>query len=92
MPKIYSDETMKLVWDMVKIENLKRREISAQLDTTPEVIDRIYNAASKRYSKGARSRYIEKPEEILDIKFTRVKGEYSNKSPMGIASDYLLSQ
>lgn len=49
MPKIYDDATMQLVWDMIRVEKLRRSVVAKELCTTPEKIDQIYSAAYRRY-------------------------------------------
>lgn len=49
MPKIYDDATLSLVWDMIRVEKLRRSVVAKELCTTVENIDLIYSAAYRRY-------------------------------------------
>lgn len=49
MPKIYDDATLSLVWDMIRVEKLRRSVVAKELCTTVEKIDLIYSAAYRRY-------------------------------------------
>jgi hypothetical protein len=49
MPKIYDDATLQLVWDMIRVEGMRRSQVAKELCTTGEKIDLIYSAAYTRF-------------------------------------------
>lgn len=76
--KSYSNDTMKVVWEMIIKDGEKIRDVAKVLDTTPDQILAILEAAKKKYGRV----YIDKKPKD----FIRPKAIYSNKSPMGIAN------
>lgn len=86
MAKNYEDATLQMIWDMVHKDRMKRREIAEFLNIRPETVEEIYAAAERKYGK----RNAPSKKAFIEMKpvtaFVRQKGEYSNHSPMRIAS------
>jgi hypothetical protein len=93
MPKIYTEDNLRKVWVAFRDQDMRRSEIAMALDISTEEVDSMYEAARKRFKYGAPVRDYKKRNALLPsntdripVPFTREKGRYSNKSPMGIAS------
>ena len=74
MPRKFNDEEVNLVWRSVESEKLRRKQVCALLNCTPDQVDKLYNAAVRRQRR-------KKKEEknIPEQKIQRPKAEYSNK-------------
>ena len=87
MPKIYDDTTLSIVWDMIRVEKLRRSVVAKELCTTVEKIDLIYSAAYRRFGCNQhenRAKQVSKksikPEKKSSIK--RPPAVYSNQGYM----------
>jgi len=85
MPKIYSDETLSLVWDMITKEKLRLKEAAKELDTTPDVLNKIYQAAYRRFGCNQHSNRALGKEKVKSITkmapaptYVRPPAKYSN--------------
>lgn len=85
MPKIYSDETLSLVWDMITKEKLRLKEAAKELDTTPDVVNKIYQAAYRRWGCNQHSNRAIGKEKVKSITkmapapvIVRPPAQYSN--------------
>jgi hypothetical protein len=76
MGKIFKDETIKLVWDMITEEKLMLREVAKQLDTTTDVINKIYAAGYRRFGSNT---YRNRVNNTREKKMERPAAVYSNK-------------
>lgn len=90
MPKIYSDETLAMIWQAIDTEKKTLRRVATELNTTMQEINKLYAAAYKKFyrkipvtRKGVSvdTRYNNKPA----AKLQRPTAEYSNTSPYRIA-------
>lgn len=87
MPKIYSDETLSLVWDMITKEKLRLKEAAKELDTTPDVVNKIYQAAYRRWGCNQHSNRAIGNEKVKSITkmapaptIVRPPAQYTNKN------------
>ena len=94
MPKIYQEETLKMIWEMINDQKMKLKDISEFLNVEMAKVNDMYKAAYRRFGcnqhsnrkiKPGPKKKIEAPPSLIRIE--RHKGIYSNKSPMGIASE-----
>ena len=79
MPKIFNDEEMILVFNLIN-QGTRIKDVSKMIGKTPYEVNQLYKAAERRtwphYQKRmGRVIILEKQE----TKIERVKGEYSNK-------------
>jgi hypothetical protein len=91
MPKIYDDATLSLVWDMIRVEKLRRSVVAKELCTTVEKIDLIYSAAYRRYGCNQHSNRTNTPVKksiTPDVKkpITRPTAVYSNQGYLAFLS------
>lgn len=92
MPKIYDDATLQLVWDMIRVEKMRRSIVAKELCTTPEKIDQIYSAAYRRYgcnqyanrANQAAKKSIKQEQPIKQIQ--RPPAVYSNEGYLAFLS------
>ena len=89
MPKIYTDETLTIVWQAINNDHKLLRKVAEELSSDMPTINLIYQAAKKRFSKteilrSAGRPVTKNPADIIK-KFKRPPAIYSNKSPYGIA-------
>lgn len=89
MPKIYSNETLTIVWQAINNEQKLLRKVAEELGSDMPTINLIYQAAKKRFSKTkilrSAGRPVTKETPVVIQKFQRPPAIYSNKSPYGIA-------
>lgn len=81
MPKIYQDETLQLVYDMVTVEHLTLRKIAEELCTTTDKVNLMYTAAAKRFAP----KLYKKPAATKPIPVTKIQRPpaiYSNKKSL----------
>ncbi len=87
MPKIYSDETLAMIWQAIDTEKKTLRRVANELSTTMQEVNKMYNAAAKRYKHGQKQQTT-KPQQYRNtptVKIQRPPAEYSNTSPYRIA-------
>jgi len=91
MPAIYDEATLRLVWEKINDNGWTLRKTALELDTTTDVVNRIYEAARKRYAvKNVRPSKTPKKQEAPSlVSFERPKAVYSNHSPYRIVSSGL---
>ena len=77
MAKIFEDATILLVWEMITVEKLRLKEVAKQLDTTSDVVNKIYMAGYRRWGCNQHRREVEKN---IEKKLQRPPAVYSNQS------------
>lgn len=92
MPKIFHDETLRMVWEMVTDQKMRLRDIASELGTEISKVNQMYNAAYRRFGcnqyanrKSLRSKKRSIVSYPIENKIERPKAIYSNTSAMGIA-------
>ncbi len=85
MPKIFSDETLSLIWEMITEENMKMREVSEILCCPFDKVHQMYQAAYRRWGNNQhinrkRSISVRKIGHQKESKIERPPAVYSNKS------------
>lgn len=91
MPKIYDDATLSLVWDMIRVEKLRRSVVAKELCTTVDKIELIYSAAYRRYGCNQYENRAKKaPKKSFKqddkSKKQRAPAEYSNSGYLSFLS------
>jgi phospholipase/lecithinase/hemolysin len=83
MPKIYNEDQLRRVWVAIHDEDQRRSEVAKVHNTSTDEVDKMYEAARKRFGTAAARRIY---TGTLPESLKRPSAEYSNKSAYGIAS------
>lgn len=86
MPKIYKEEQLKQVWIAIHDEDKRRSEVANDFNTSTDEVDKMYEAARKRFGSAAARRIY---TGTLPESLRRPDAVYSNRSTYGVASSQL---